>query len=129
MVVLLPYNLHAEKNEKFSLMMTKIISNSNFAKQCNYNKDKEVLVLKTRDNKEKKILCLWFFQNEKNQIVIDKADMDLKADTDYVLIGYGQNLSCPRLYYYIPSPKVKKIMNLKKMEKYLLSFPIYRNKF
>lgn len=128
-IVLLPQISHAEENEKFSQFMCKIISASQTVKDCTYNKEKEIVNFQTREGLETKVLCLWFDQNEKNQIMIDDADMTLKPNSDYVLIGYGQNSTNSRLYYYIPTKTIKKKMNLTKMKKYLLSWPIALHKF
>ena len=127
--MLLPSFMHAEENEKFSRMMCNIVSSCQTVKECSYNKEKEILFFQTRDGKEKKVLCLWFDQNEKNQVVIDATDIALKGSVDYVLIGYAQSPTNPRLYYYIPSRKITKNLKLHKMDKYLLSWPIAGNKF
>lgn len=129
MLMTLPVWGNANENEKFSQFMCGLIPQSLNVRECTYNNEDGILILKTYNGKEKKVLCLWFEQNEKNQITIDAQDLAVKSEVDYVLMGYGQCSTNPKYYYYIPSQKVTKNMRLDKKEKYLLPWPIINNRF
>ena len=125
----MPNLSNAIHNEKFSQFMCKFISNCKTIEECTYNIEEEILVYQTREGKVKKVLCLWYEQNDNNKVIISDADWAIKDKVDYVIIGYGQYSTNPRLYYYIPIKKFTRKIQLNKMNKYLLSYPLYNNKF
>ena len=127
--VLLPLNMNGEEHEMFSQMMCEIISQSSTVKECTYDRETASLIIHAQNGKDKKVLCLWFAQNENNEITINSKRLLLKHGIDYVLVGYGQSPSNPKLYYYIPIKKVCQMIKLNRMEKYMLSWPIVENKF
>ena len=121
--------LCASENETFSKQVCGIISASQNVKECHYDENQKCLLYQTYDKKEKKVQCLWFPQNESKQIIIDETIWVSLKDVDYVMIGYGLTSSNPQTYYWIPKQKLSKKVNLNKLEKYRLSFPIIYNRF
>ena len=121
--------LCASEPDKFSKLVCGIISASPNVKECHYDEKQDCLCYQTIDKKEKKVQCLWFPQNESKQIIIDETIWVSLKDVDYVMIGYGLTSSNPQTYYWIPKQKLSKKLNLNKLEKYRLSFPIVNNRF
>lgn len=68
MLMTLPVWGNANENEKFSQFMCGLIPQSLNVRECTYNNEDGILILQTYNGEEKKVLCLWFEQNEKNQI-------------------------------------------------------------
>ena len=121
--------LCASENETFSKQVCGIISASQNVKECHYDENQKCLLYQTYDKKEKKVQCLWYPQTENHNIVINEDTWSLLGEVDYIMIGYGLTPSNPQVYYLIPKQKFGKKMNLNKLEKYRLSFPIVNNKY
>lgn len=63
------------------------------------------------------MFCLWYPKNEEKQITIEKTEWEKIHRVDFIMIGYGQTPTNPESYYIIPSKKIKKEFQLKKMGK------------
>ena len=122
-------NIQATEHEQFSNLVSKLISVSQNVKECKYDNNQKLVYYQTYDHKERKVRCLWFPQNENNQISIDETVWMSLKDTDYIMIGYGLTPSNPLSYYFIPLKKMSKTIKLNKFGKYKLSNPIINNKF
>ena len=121
--------LCASEHETFSKQVCGIISASQNVKECHYDENQKYLLYQTFDKKEKKVQCLWYPQTENHNIVINEATWSSLNKVDFIMIGYGLTPSNPQAYYLIPKQKLGKKMNLNKLEKYRLNFPIVNNKF
>ena len=121
--------LCASENEIFSRFVSGIISASQNVKECHYDENQKCLSYQTYDKKEKKVHCLWYPQTEHHKIEISEDTWSSLGKVDYIMIGYGLTPSNPQAYYLIPKQKLGKKMNLNKLEKYRLSFPIVNHKF
>ena len=121
--------LFASENETFSKQVCGIISASQNVKECHYDENQKCLLYQTFDKKEKKVQCLWFSQVENHKIEICEDTWCSLGDVDYIMVGYGLTSSNPHAYYLIPKQKLRKKVDLNKLEKYRLSFPIVNNRF
>ena len=121
--------LCASENETFSKQVCGIISASQNVKECHYDENQKYLLYQTLDKNEKKVHCLWYPQTENHNIVINEATWSSLNKVDFIMIGYGLSPSNPQAYYLIPKKKLGRKMNLNKLEKYRLSFPIVNHKF
>ena len=119
----------ASDHEKFSKQVCGIISVSQNVKECHYVEQQKYILYQTIDKKEKKVQCLWFPQTENHKFEINEDAWSSLSDVDYIMIGYGLTPSNPMCYYWIPKQKLIKKLNLNKLEKYRLSYPIINNKF
>lgn len=130
---LLPFILagqvYASDHDKFSKFVCRIISVSQNVKECHYIEQQKYILYQTIDKKEKKVQCLWYPQKEDQSIVISDDIWSSLSEVDYIMIGYGLSPSNPQAYYLIPKQKLGKKVNLYKLEKYRLTFPIISNKF
>lgn len=117
-------HLKATVHEEFSKFICDIIGTSRNVKESHYDNQTQIVVYQTIQEKECKVVCLWYPKNEKKRISIDESDWKKIYIADYIMIGYGQSPNNPAFYYFVPTKKIKKEFDLKKMEKYLLSFPI-----
>ena len=121
--------LFASENETFSKLVCGIISVSQNVKECHYDENQKYLLYQTFDKKEKKVQCLWYPQTEHHKIEISEETWSSLGKVDYIMIGYGLSPSNPQAYYLIAKQKLGKKVNLNKLEKYRLSFPIVNHKF
>ena len=121
--------LFASENETFSKQVCGIISASQNVKECHYDENQKYLLYQTYDKKEKKVHCLWYPQTEHHKIEISEETWSSLDKVDYIMIGYGLTPSNPQFYFLIPKKKLGRKMNLNKLEKYRLSFPIVNHKF
>ena len=119
----------ASEHDKFSKQVCGIISASQNVKECHYNENQKCLLYQTFDKKEKKVQCLWYPQAENHKIEISEDTWSSLSDVDYIMIGYGLTPSNPQFYFLIPKHKLGKKVNLNKLEKYRLSFPIINHRF
>ena len=122
-------SIQATEHEQFSNLVNKLLSISQNVKECKYDNHQKVIYYQSYDNKERKVRCLWYPQNENNQIIIDESIWMTLQDADYIMIGYGLTPFNPGGYYFVPQKKMSKKINLNKVEKYKLSYPIVFNKF
>ena len=90
---------------------------------------KSIFSIKPLIRKRKIVQCLWYPQTENHRIVISEDTWSSLSKVDYIMIGYGLTSSNPQTYYWIPKQKLSKKVNLNKLEKYRLSFPIVSNRF
>ena len=119
----------ASEHEKFSKQVCGIISASQNVKVCHYDENQKCLLYQTFDKKEKKVQCLWYPQAENHKIEISEDTWSSLGDVDYIMIGYGLTSSNPQIYYLIPKRKLSKKVDLNKLVKYRLSYPIINNNF
>ena len=119
----------ASEYEKFSKQVCGIISVSQNVKECHYDENQKCLFYQTIDKKEKKVQCLWYPQAENHKIEISEDTWSSLGDVDYIMIGYGLTPSNPQVYFLVPKQKLGKKVNLNKLEKYRLSFPIINHRF
>lgn len=119
----------ASEYEKFSKQVCGIISVSQNVKECHYDENQKCLFYQTIDKKEKKVQCLWYPQAENHKIEISEDTWSSLGDVDYIMIGYGLTPSNPQSYYFMPKQKLRKKVDLNKLEKYRLSYPIINNNF
>lgn len=61
-------HLKATVHEEFSKFVCDIIVTSRYVKESNYDYHNQIVVYQTFNNKENKILCLWYPKNEEKQM-------------------------------------------------------------
>lgn len=69
---------------------------------------KQILVIRTSDGKELKLLCVWFPQTRGDAYELDEVTASLREKADNVLIGYGQAPGNPMFCYCLQAKKISK---------------------
>ena len=96
-----------------------------FIANCN----KKILVIRTSDGKELKLLCLWLPQTREEECRLDDAAVSLRQKVDKVLIGYGQTAGNPLFCYYLPTKKIGTIVKIDKLKKYRIPLSLCDYRF
>lgn len=86
-----------------------------FIAKCNKER---ILAIRTKEDKELKLLCVWFPQTREEEHGLDDVAVSLRKKVNKVLIGYGQTAGNPMFYYYPPAKKVSNKVKIDKLVKY-----------
>ena len=119
----------ASANEPFTRYVGGLISDSRNVETCQYNETHNWLEYRTYSGEERTVSCWWHPEVEDGRITITPDTLEQLKQTDYVMIGYAQSANNPQYFYFIPSNEIKENMDLRTMNKYLLSHPIVNNRF
>lgn len=107
----------AEDNERFANMACKLISHNRSILHCELQQ-KRIIVIRTTDGKELKLLCVWFPQTCEEEHRLDDITVSLRQKVDKVLIGYGQTAGNPMFCYYLSAKKIRRKVRIDKLKKY-----------
>lgn len=100
-------SLLAQDNEKFANMACRFIGCNRSVLHCELQQ-KQILVIRTSDGKELKLLCVWFPQTRGDAYELDEVTASLREKADNVLIGYGQAPGNPMFCYCLQAKKISK---------------------
>lgn len=120
--------LSAQDNEKFAGMACKFISCNRSVLHCELQQ-KQILVIRTSDGKELKLLCVWFPQTRGEEYRWDDVTVAYGQKVDNVLIGYGQTAENPMFCYYVPAKKLRRIVKIDKLERYRIPLSLCDYRF
>lgn len=121
-------SLLAEDNEIFAGLACRLVSHNRSVLHCELQQ-KRILVIKTVDAKELKLLCVWFPEMPEEEYRLDDVVISLGKETDCLLIGYGQTAGNPMFYYCLPMNKVSKKMKMERWEKYRIPLSLCDYRF
>ena len=121
-------SLLAQDNEKFANMACRFIGCNRSVLHCELQQ-KQILVIRTSDGKELKLLCLWLPQTREEECRLDDAAVSLRQKVDKVLIGYGQTAGNPLFCYYLPTKKIGTIVKIDKLKKYRIPLSLCDYRF
>lgn len=121
-------SLHATSTAELKFISNLLKSTCNII-ESDYDEESEIITYKTRNGKEHTCIYVWNEANKEGKITIDKETLQQAKNVDYIIIGYGQSSCNPSHYYFMPSNHLKTSYNVKKLKRFLLSRPIFNNKF
>lgn len=121
-------SLLAQDNEKFANMACRFIGCNRSVLHCELQQ-KQILVIRTSDGKELKLLCVWFPQTRGDAYELDEVTASLREKADNVLIGYGQAPGNPMFCYCLQAKKISKKIKKGEWEKYKIPLSLCDYRF
>lgn len=119
----LPISISAGESEQFATMAHRFVGSNRFILQCELQHDR-IINVRTVDNCNLRILCLWIPQTKDNEYRLDSETAVLKSEVTHILVGYGQTSGNPLFYYYLPAKGTLKKPKIKTLDKYRLQLPL-----
>lgn len=121
-------SVSAEDSEKFAGRACEFISHNRSILHCELQQ-KRIIVIRTTEGKELKLLCVWFPQTREEDHRLDDVTVSLKQQVDKVLIGYGQTAGNPMFCYYLSAKKIRRKVRIDKLKKYRIPLSLCDYRF